>query len=52
MKNQKNAATPNDPKLSDRGGTAQPVPGSVAEAQDVTARSGSLQRMVRPLDLD
>jgi len=42
-------ATPNDPKLSDRGGTAQAVPGSVAEAQPVTARSGSLQRMVSRL---
>ena len=39
--------TPNDPKFSDRGGLAQPVPGSVVEAPDVTARSGSLQRMVR-----
>ena len=47
----RNVATPNDPKLSDRGGTALHVPaegkaaGSVAHA--VTCRSGSLQRMVR-----
>jgi len=41
------AQSPNDPKLSDCGATARPVPGSAAEAQDVTARSSSLQRMVR-----
>ena len=53
-------ATPNDPKLSDGGGLAQPVPDAatnencpksdaapLAEAQAVTARSRSLQRMVR-----
>ena len=39
--------SPNDPKLSDGGGTAQPVPGQAAEAQDGTARSRSLERMVR-----
>ena len=39
--------TPNDPKLSDGGGLAQPVPGSAAEAQAVTDRSRSLERMVR-----
>ena len=49
-----------DPKLSDGGGLAQPVPNAItsenqpelnaapdAEAQAVTARSRSLQRMVR-----
>ena len=53
---------PNDPKLSERGGLAQPVPsgGSQeelsnsnkapdAEAQAVTDRSGSLLRHVRPV---
>jgi len=53
--------TANDPKLSDGGGLAQPVPNGGpqesqtepesapdAEAQAVTDRSGSLQRMVRP----
>ena len=57
-------AAPNDPKLSDGGGLAQPVPtgGSQesrpesesapdAEAQAVTDRSRSLQRMVRPIEL-
>ena len=51
----KRVAAPNDPKLSDRGGTARPLHGggkAAAEAADVTCRSGSLQRMVRPLDLD
>ena len=45
-------APPNDPTLSDCGATARPVPGSVAGAQDVTARSSSLQRRVRPLGTD
>jgi len=52
--------SPNDPKLSDGGGLAQPVPNGgtnesrpesnaapLAEAQAVTARSRSLQRIVR-----
>ena len=60
-------ATPNDPKLSDRGGAARHLPhgwngGQMTElrravgrrvAGAVTRRSGSLQRMVRPrLDLE
>ena len=57
------AESPNDPKLSDGGGLAQPVPDAItnencpesdsaplAEAQAVTARSRSLQRMVRRCD--
>ena len=48
-----NVATPNDPKLSDGGGLAQPVHGggkAAAEAPAVTDRSRSLQRMVRPIE--
>ena len=40
--------TANDPKLSDTEGLAQPVPGFVAGAPDVTGPESSLQRMVRP----
>ena len=42
--------TPNDPKLSDGGGLARPLHGggkAAAEAAGVTARSRSLQRLVR-----
>ena len=46
MKKENREMTPNDLKLSDCEATARPVPGSVAGAQDVTARSSSLQRMV------
>lgn len=42
-----NSESPNEPKLNDCGATAQPVLGFAAEAQDVTARSSSVQRMVR-----
>jgi hypothetical protein len=44
------AESPNDPKLSDGGGLARPLHGggkAAAEAAGVTARSSSLQRMVR-----
>ena len=44
------SSTANDPKLTDCGATAQPVPGSAAEAPDVTARSSSVQRIVRRCD--
>ena len=50
IEDQINLATPNDLKLSDRGGTARPLHGggkAAAEAAGVTCRSGSLQRMVR-----
>ena len=49
IENERGAQSPNDPKLTDCGATAQPVLGSVAEAQAVTARSSSVQRMVRPI---
>jgi hypothetical protein len=44
------AKSPNDPKLSDCGATARCLHGggkAAAEAGSVTARSSSLQRMVR-----
>ena len=50
----KRVATPNDPKLSDGGGLARPLHGGgkvAAEAAGVTARSRSLQRIVRPIGL-